>query len=407
MLALALSLAQCLALATPPAPAPKIVVLDVKGAAASDAAEAALLTPALTKAFATLSTGAVLSVAEARALIDSKAQNELLGCSDPRCAQELGNVLAADQVVAAVYGSFGGQKHLAVTLFDAKEARVIDRFSLSFDAKKTNVDAAAKELATRALLPTHDNGDHGLSELRTVLLINEIDGSGASTGTTPVQTCVQQMLVDADVPVKRGDVVGIAAGKDVAGKSGAAVAAGLDKANVDVLVFGTAKSSVVGKFGTRTAVRTGLTFEIVKVDTGDIIGSVTTSPQSSAVSIEEATELSAQLACKAVKPAIEAALKKRFEKGSRVTITVPVAGASKPGATIAADVIAQLQAEKGIIATATLKNLDEQAATVDVVVRAGDGVALGLALKSRFGDARVSAIGPSTVTLLPATSEKP
>lgn len=395
-----LSLSLLVSAAAPAAPAPKIVVLDVKGADAKDAAEAALLTPALAKAFAALSTGPVLSVAEARSLIDAKAQNELLGCADPRCAKDLGDVLAADQVVASVYGSFGGAQHLAVTLFDAKEARVLDRFSLSFD-KKTNVDAAAKELATKALLPTHDNGDHGLSELRTVLLINEL-GADGQPGGTPLQTCVQQQLLDADVRVKRGDVVGIAAGsKDVAGKSGAAVAAGLDRSTVDVLVFGTVKNSVVGKFGTRTAVRAGLTFEIVKVDTGDIIASVTTSPQANAVSIDEATELAAQLACKAVKPAIEAALKKRFERGSVVTVTVPVAGAAKPAATLATDVIAELQAEKGLIAKASLKNLDEKAATVDVVVRAGDGIALGLALKARLGDARVTHIGPSTLTILP------
>lgn len=377
---------------------PKIVVLDVKPASAADAAEAPLVTQALAKALATLSKGTVMSTADARGLLDARGQNELLGCADPRCAHDLGNMLAADQVVASVYGTLGGQKHLAVTLLDVKEARVIDRVSTSFAVG--GLAKATETLALRALNPgVHEGGDQGLSELRTVLIINELDEHGAVQANNEVQKCVQQVLLDANVPLKAGDRAALASGKSTAD-----ITATLDKTLVDVVISGTAKTTVVGKMGTRTAVRTGFTFEIVKVDTGDIIASGSASPMQNAVTLETATTLASKMACEQVKPALEAALARRVERGNRVTITVPMKDALKAGravATAANDVIATLLAEKSLVARATLKSVDDTAAVIDVVVRAGDGVSLGLLLSKTIAPERVTLIGPGSITLLP------
>lgn len=377
---------------------PKIVVLDVKPASAADAAEAPLVTQALAKALAALSKGSVMAAADARALLDTKAQNDLLGCADPRCAKDLGNVLAADQIVTSVYGTLGGKKHLAVTLLDAKEARVIDRFSMSFDGG--GLVKATETLALRALNPgAHEGGDQGLSELRTVLIINEIDEKGAPQANNEVQKCVQQVLLDANVPLKAGDKTALATGK-----SAADITATLDKSLVDIVISGTAKSTLVGKMGTRTAVRTGFTFEIVKVDTGDIIASGSASPMQNAVTLETATTMASKMACEQVKPALVAALARRVERGNRVTVMVPMQEAVKAGragAAAANDVVTLLTAEKAMVARATLKSLDDKVAVVDVVIRAGDGVSLGLLLSKTVAPERVTLIGPGSITLLP------
>ena len=74
----------------PVSTAPKILILDVKAAAVVDAGEAPLVTQALARAFAELHPGQVVAVDDVRSLLDAKAQNELLGCADPRCAKDLG-----------------------------------------------------------------------------------------------------------------------------------------------------------------------------------------------------------------------------------------------------------------------------------------------------------------------------
>ena len=387
----------------PVSTAPKILILDVKAAAVVDAGEAPLVTQALARAFAELHPGQVVAVDDVRSLLDAKAQNELLGCADPRCAKDLGDALAADLVVAAVYGTLGGQKHMAITLLDAKEARVVDRASISFAVD--GVVAATKALAARALNPSAQTGDQGLAQLRTAVLISEVDEKQQAQPTSTVATCVQAALIDAGAPVVSALQVQRIKGRIDATLKGPDVAAALSADDADVIIFGTARSSLVGKMGTRMAVRTALSFEIVKVDTGEVIAAANASPMQNAVTLETATELASTLACQQVKPALQKALAQRLERGNRVVVDVPTAAAVAAGQTptaIAKAIVQTLTALRPLVARATLKNASDKGVVVDVVLRGGDGVLLALLLEEQGLGARVTQAGPGALTLLPA-----
>lgn len=381
--------------------APKILILDVKAAAASDVAEAPLVTAALARSFGELHAGPVVAVADVRSLLDAKAQNELLGCADPRCAKDLGDALAADLIVASVYGTLGGQKHLALTLLDAKEGRVVDRSSLSFAAG--GLPLAAQTLALRALSPgMHESGDQALSQLRTAVLISEVDEKQVPQPTSTVATCVQGALIDAGVPVVSAQQLQRIKSRLDPTLRGPDVAAVLTADDADVIVIGTARSSMVGAMGSRTAVRTALSFEIVKVDTGEVIAAANSSPMQNAFTLETATEMASSLACKQVRPALATALTQRVQRGNRVVVDV-AAGLAPGQSTIAgANAIVQtLSALKPLVAKATLKNASEKGIVVDVVVRGGDGIALALLLEERGLGARITHAGPGSLTLLP------
>ncbi|MDP2339912.1 MAG: hypothetical protein Q8O67_03055 [Deltaproteobacteria bacterium] len=383
---------------------PKILILDVRAAAAGDAAEAPLVTQALARSFAELHPGPVVAVVDVRSLLDAKAQNELLGCEDTRCAKDLGDALAADLIVASVYGTLGGQKHLAITLLDAKEARVVDRSSLSFAADGLAV--ATKTLALRALTPgVHEGGDQALAQLRTAIVINEVDEKQAPQANNTVSNCVQAALLESGVSVLSATHVQRIKSRLDATLKGPDAAAALTADDADVIIFGTARSSLVGKMGSRMAVRTALTFEIVKVDTGEVIAAASASPMQNAVTLETATELASALACKQVKPALATALNHRIERGNRVVVDVPMATALAAGQSaiaVANAVIETLSALKPLVAKATLKNASEKSVVIDVVLRGGDGVRLGLLLGEKGLAARVPEAHPGSLTLLPA-----
>jgi hypothetical protein len=135
------------------------------------------------------------------------------------------------------------------------------------------------------------------------------------------------------------------------------------------------------------------------IDTGDVLASGSVSPMQNAVTVETATELAGKAACEKLKPSFDAAFARRVEHGTRVTVTVPVVAGA--GVNLAEAALATLRAQTTLVASATLKAVDDKAAVIDVVARAGDGVGLALALARVAGADHVTAVGPATFTFVP------
>ena len=407
---LGLALGLLVALAAEPSraeKAPKIVVLDVQSAP-TDATTAKLVGAALARSFQELHKGELITVDEARALIDAKAKNDLLGCADPRCAQDIADLLAADQVLTSVYGVVAGTPQLAVTLLDARAGRVLDRFSTTVAANAKGMDASIRPLAVRALNPgAAVNGDQALKELRTAVLVRELGPDKTELTTTPLGACVQQGLVDAGVPVISALQRARLKSQLTPDKPAADALASLNSNDADVVVVGTVQYAVVGKVGTRTAMRAGLTYEIIKVDTGELIAAGSAKPMQNAVSEETAIELAADKACGAIKASLDGAIAKRLDRGHRLVVEVPLAAGDDTGGTAAAvadAVVAELQAEKNMVARARVTGLTPTAATLDVTLRGVDGVAFALQLQRTGRGERVREASAARLVLKPATT---
>lgn len=402
---LGLSLGLLVGLAAEPSraeKAPKIVVLDVQSAPA-DATTAKLVGAALARSFQELHKGELITVDEARALIDAKAKNDLLGCADPRCAQDIANLLAADRVLTSVYGVVAGTPQLAVTLLDARAGRVLDRFSTTVTANTKGMDASIRPLAVRALNPgAAVNGDQALKELRTAVLVRELGPDKTELTTTPLGACVQQGLVDAGVPVISALQRARLKSQLTPDKPVADALASLNSNDADVVVVGTVQYAVVGKVGTRTAMRAGLTYEIIKVDTGELIAAGSAKPMQNAVSEETAIELAADKACGAIKASLDGAVAKRLDRGHRLVVEVPLA-AGDTGAAVADAVVVELQAEKNMVARARVTGLTPTAATIDVTLRGVDGIAFALQMQRTGRGKRVREASAARLVLSPAT----
>lgn len=163
--------------AAPPSGARKILVLPVSNVGA-DAEIAKTITSLLTVSLSHRPDLEVLSVDDARALVDAEASKQLLGgaCSDTSCLAELAGAMGADLVA---YGEVAQlEKTLVITLnvFDGKAAKAAGRDSVRTTSRAELPDLI--EASVKKLLPSAGAGgasantviDEGGSALHGVLL---------------------------------------------------------------------------------------------------------------------------------------------------------------------------------------------------------------------------------------------
>jgi hypothetical protein len=382
---LLLPLALIAAPTTPPAaPAEQTVaVLELRPATPAAADDAKLESAALVDAVRATQSGKVLSLDDVRALLEVKAAQQLMGCDDPRCATDISNALAADLIVSGTAGNLGGARHVFVSILDGKKGRVIGRASQSFT--DGDLKAAMKRVATVAFSADGaENGDQALTELRTAVVVDELDPTGKPVALGRVGACLQGDLVKRGVPVVSAEQVKrirqqLDPQKPLAGQAIDALDAGV----VDVILSSSVRYSAAGSYHTNTMMRASLSYELVKVDTGEVLAAGNTSFIERAPSAEGAMEQGGDKACAAVQPDLAKALDLRIERGNRVVVNV--AGGAPEKA------LAALDAVKPLVARTKLRKVDAKTgAVVDVTLRGGDGIALALALGKAGQGAKVT-----------------
>jgi len=117
-----------LAASSPPSPAhkPRVVVLDVQGAALSSDEKGTVA--ALVAAQTARSVDAdVLSASDLRTMLDLAAQKQAEGCDTTSCLVEVANALDARAVVSTEVGRLGALVVVNLALFEPTQARVIAR----------------------------------------------------------------------------------------------------------------------------------------------------------------------------------------------------------------------------------------------------------------------------------------
>jgi TolB-like protein len=146
----ALLLAPALALAAPPAARPKLAVLELKAGEGLSAKVAGTLT-AIVVADAARAGFQVIAQADIVAMLSFQKQRQQLGCSDDGCLAELAGALGADYVVAGEVARIGSRDHVALSLLDARKARVVAR-SAGFSDAGDDALAMAAQARFRALV---------------------------------------------------------------------------------------------------------------------------------------------------------------------------------------------------------------------------------------------------------------
>ena len=114
--------------------------------------------------------------------------------------------------------------------------------------------------------------------------------------------------------------------------------------------------------------------QLMKVDTGDVLASEQKHVRHPGHTENAAQKAAADRLCQQIRPALEAALKKRSARGVRVVVSVAGVDADSAGALAKA-------LEKGArVAKARVKSVNAKGATLQVTLSGGDGVALALEL---------------------------
>jgi hypothetical protein len=141
---------------------------------------------------------------------------------------------------------------------------------------------------------------------------------------------------------------------------------------VDALLGGIVEYKAGAGFAGTHSVEADLSMQLMKVDTGDVLASEQKHVRHPTHTENAAQKGAADRLCQQIRPALEAALKKRSARGVRVVVTVGGVDADAAGALAAA-------LEKGAsLARARVKNVTAKGATVQVTLSGGDGVALAL-----------------------------
>ncbi len=386
-----------LLLAAGPEPAPEsVAVLDLRPAAPADGPAAKLLTDALVMALGRDHKGTVVSAREIAARLDAQAQARLMGCEEEMCTADASKALATDLVVAGRAGMLGDQLHVFVSLIEARtgtvRARASRSFSLKDDAKKAMrdvagglkvtavVDTAAREAARALLLPeAAEQGDTPFKDLRVAVMLDEYEPDGVPAKMRPVEACIQKQLLDADANVVSPAVVARLKGKAGPRKileGGVPEDMGSDE--VDALVVGVVERTQRVFNGAPTMTEMAATVQLVRVDSGDVVASEQAAGGVPHSNPSMQVTKSAERLCEKLKPLLATALEKRAARGTRVV--VELTGATSDGAAALVKRLEKLER----VGRARVRKIDAKKVIVDVVLKAGDGVALVLDAGSAF-----------------------
>ncbi len=372
----------------------KIAVVEL-GASVADAGLAGAATSAVVRAMASLKElpkgSTVLGPEELKAIVNQQALDQLAGCDGDRCTLDLAKVISADRVVAGRVGVVGGDALIFLSLIDPGQGVVLARSSrivpLNAAAMKKGVDVAAQGLledtaqeSLRLLglslidpAAAKSTGDAPLEDLSLAVLFDEIGTSGEALRMRPVETCASKHLSEAGANVVAPAVVqrikGMAAPRTLLDGT---VPEALTSDEVDALLGGIVEYKAGAGFAGTHSVEADLSMQLMKVDTGDVLASEQKHVRHPAHTENAAQKAAADRLCQQIRPALEAALKKRSARGVRVVVTVGGVDADAAGALAAA-------LEKGArVARARVKSVTAKGATVQVTLSGGDGVALAL-----------------------------
>jgi TolB-like protein len=128
----------------------KLAIMELKVGQGLDARAGATLTAILT-ADAARAGFEVISQADIASMLAFQKQRQMLGCSDDGCLAEIGGALGADYLVSGEAARVGTRDHLALTLLDARRAKVVGRAS-GFSEAGDDTLAVAVQQRLRALL---------------------------------------------------------------------------------------------------------------------------------------------------------------------------------------------------------------------------------------------------------------
>jgi hypothetical protein len=375
-----------------PAPPESIAIIDLKPAAATDAAAAQLLTDAIVQAIAAEHKGPVTSLREIKDRIGVQAEARLLGCDDETCVADVSKGLSTDLFVSGRAGILQGQLLVFLSLIETRTGAVRSRASKivppggatkamkeATQQLQSQVEVAAKQTAHALLIPDAiKDGDQPLKDLRLAVLFDEYDMDGQPAKLRAVETCVQKKLMDAEAELVSAAVV-----QRVKGKAGprklleGGVPDDVTSDEVDALLVGVVDRKPLSFNGTPTGTELAASVQLLRVDSGDVLASEQVTARFPSTSPTEAMAKSAERACEKLRPAIEGALAKRASRGSRLVLEVDALSTPE-----AANDLAKKLDKLERVARVKVRKVDAKKSILDVTLKGGDGIAFALELAS-------------------------
>ncbi len=376
---------------------PRVAVLDLQAVGEGETQVAALLSQALTQELAGQGLGQVLSMAELRALLDTAAKQQLLGCDDARCLADLSGGLAVDLLVSGQVGRIGGQRLVSLALIDTKQLAVKARSSHLFGLR--TAPGKAMKASVQKLLDrqAEERGDRALADLRVALLVDEYDAEGALLKLRRLEGCASKAASEAGATlVSAAQIARIRKLADARKLLEQDPLELLGSEDADLVIVATAQYQP-GATAPGLEVHNmhgGLQAQIINLDSGEVVATVQLEQRQPGYGPQDAMVKVSRKLCASLKPELKKALGRRFERGRRVVVTLTgVADLA------AAEQLAQELKKHSGASRSRVRAFRKGRATVDVVTPGLDGLGLGLKLQASGARFRVLEAGSGTLKL--------
>jgi hypothetical protein len=360
-----------------------VAVLDLQTRRAPDKEMGRLGALAVAEGLAARHEGPVLSMQDVEALLEKNAYNAIIGCDAERCVSDVGSALDVDELVTGRLGHRGRDTLVFLSRLKPDSAEVIARTSQVIGPQDDPLEVL-KDTGARLLGPEGRKlGDAPLAEMRFALLVEEVS-DGPPVPRRAVEACLQKSLLDQGAPlVDPRQLRRIKSRVDGSLRDVDPLDV-VEPEEADVILIATVDYALAVKSDISTNYQGVLSLQLVQVDSGAVIAAETLSARAPGHTPREAITQASKQLCKRTAPVLDAQLKKRSARGSRVV--VELLGKSTPTQLAA---LQKLLERHDAVGRSRVRTTGQEKTTLDLFLSGTDGVGLLLLL----GDERLAELG--------------